>query len=246
MDQTPYAQYPRPGQGGVTPGSRPPGVYFEAIGEAWNLVLKDLGHWVAATIVYFVIVYALSIPIMLVTRTLIPTRPSVEQLFGSLAIQMVLNVIPTAISSVLIVGMVSMGVRKSRGEYINVGMMFEPFRRFGSVVGACFLYWVVTFAAMVALFLPFLYFAPILILLPVVAYQKEIGPIEALTLTYDRCKTHWLSLLGLCVLLWIVSLAGFFACCVGIFVAYPIVMVTLGIHYRAFFESEAPPVATGY
>ena len=246
MDQTPYAQYPRPGQGGVTPGSRPPGVYIDAIGEAWNLVLKDLGHWVAATIVYFVIVYALSIPIMLLTGALLPARPRFDQIFGILAIQMTLYIVPIAISSVLIVGMVSMGVRKSRGEYINVGMMFEPFRRFGSVVGACFLCWVVTFAAAVALFLPFLYFAPILVLLPIVAYQKEIGPIEALSLTYDRCKGHWLGLLGLCFLLWLVSLAGFLACCVGIFVAYPIVMVTLGIHYRAFFESEISPVASGY
>ena len=230
-------------------GSRPPGVYFEAIGEAWTLVLKDLGHWVAATIVYFVAYYAMLLPINLILTPMIPRAGGGDFLThfaGVFVLQMILMIIPISVQFTMFVGMVSMGVRKARGEYINVGMMFEPFRKFGTVAGTGVLYYVILLAAFCALVLPSFYFAPVLLIMPVVAYLKGVGPIEALGLTFDACKAHWGGLLALTLLLGIVMVAGFCACGIGLLVAWPVYCVTLGIHYRAFFESDFPTIANGY
>lgn len=237
----PFAEYPRP-EYGPSGYDRPPGVYFEAIGEAWNLVRKDLGHWVAATVVLAVITFALTRPINILTESLLPRQGSIDDMMTGLGVaiaaQLGLSIIPMAVQQVLLVGMVSMGVRKARGEYINVSMIFEPFRRFGSLFLTTLLFTLVTYASSLACCLPYLFFVPVLILMPTVAYLKQLGPFDALSLTFDICKAHWAGLLALLIVLTVIVLAGLFACLVGALITIPLAIVTLSIHYRAFFESS--------
>lgn len=246
-DQPPYAEYPRPEGGGYTGSGRGPGVYFEAIGEAWNMVRQDIGHWVAATIVLFFIVLALRIPLYLLNQAMMPATPSPGQM-GQIGVAFVVNLllglIPVAVQTVLTTGMIAMGVRKARGEYINVSMMFEPFSRFGAVFGSGLLYTLVVIASAIACFFPSLYFSPILVLMPTVAFLKGVGPVDSLSLTYNRCKNYWASLLALTFVLGLVVFAGVCVCGVGLLVAFPIYCIVWAIHYRAFFESgpDAVPV----
>jgi hypothetical protein len=238
-----YAEYPRPSFG--APGfGRGPGVYFDAIGESFNLVKQDIGQWIAATIVYFVVYYALLIPVSLITA---PMENAAGQDLGRLgpvlALQMVLNLIPVAIQFVMLTGMIAMGVRKSRGEYINVGMMFEPFKSFGTVVGSGVLYYVIILASVLACIVPSLFFTPVLFLMPVVAFLKNVGPIQALSITFDACKSYWAGLLALSIVMGLIAGAGACLCLVGLFVTWPMYCVVMGIHYRAFFESATDVVS---
>ena len=233
------AEYPRPNAGSLL--ARGPGVYFEAVGEAWNLVRKDLGHWIAATLVLFVTAYALKTPVDLLTAGWIPARPRLDQVgqvLGVLALRPLLYAVPNSITSVLAVGMVLMGVRKARGEYIDVGMMFEPFRRFGTLFATNLLFLLIATAATLACLLPSLFVVPVLLLMPTVAYLKGVGPFEALGLTFDACKAYWAGLFALVAVLGIILLAGLLACGVGLLLAWPIYCVVLAIHYRAFFEPD--------
>ncbi len=249
-----YAEYPRPsgGPGSGTPYGRGPGVYFDAIGESWGIVTRDLGTWAAATIVYFAITWALSLPISLLTQPMATaaqreaaTTGQFGSFLGVFALQFVLNLIPMSVTAVLHVGMISMAVKKVRGEYVNVGMIFEPFRSFGTIFGSSMLYYLIVFASALACVIPSLFFTPVLLLMPVVAYLKQRNPIEALSLTYDNCKAHWLGLLGLIVIMGIVAFLGFCACLVGILITWPMYCVVWGIHYRAFFESSNSGYAEG-
>jgi|GEM_PF-4289185 len=43
-----FANYPRASFG---PASRPPGVYFETIGEAWQIFNQDTGTWILSVLV---------------------------------------------------------------------------------------------------------------------------------------------------------------------------------------------------
>lgn len=241
-----YAEYPRPSGPNIPYYGRGPGVYFEAIGEAWDLVRQDLGHWIAATVVLLAVTYGLSIPLTFLTQSLIPTRGSFDDMMTGLGkyyvIQMLVSIVPTALSYVLIVGMVSMGVRKARGEYINVGMIFEPFRRFGSLFLTTLLFTLVTYAALFVCCLPTFFFTPVLLLMPTVAYLQELGPIDALSVTFDACKAHWLGLLALTLVTLLLAFAGVIVCCVGVLISVPIALVTYSIHYRAFFESTPPVI----
>ncbi len=70
-----YAEYPRPGGGsGPVLFGRGPGVYFDTIGESFNLVKQDLGQWVAATVLYGAVIFALSVPISIITQPMVTPR----------------------------------------------------------------------------------------------------------------------------------------------------------------------------
>jgi len=249
-NQPPFAEYPRPSQGPSfgAPYGRGPGVYFDAIGESWGIVKKDLGTWIAATIVTAAIYYAMIFTVNLAIPPLTPAELrsfDLSRIGGRFALQMALTMIPASIFQIMIAGMIAMGVKKLRGEYINVGMIFEPFRSFGTLFLTSLLYSLVTFAATMACLLPGLFFTPVLMLMPAVAFMKNVGPVEALSITFDTCKAHWAGLLGLYILIVLLALVGSCACLVGALFTAPMCIVVLAIHYRAFFESSQSPYAEG-
>lgn len=243
MSETPppFAEYPRPqGPGGFGYSSRGPGVYFDAIGEAWNVVRADLGTWVAATIVAGVIYYASVLPINLILgpKSQEMSGTDLPKVFGLVGLEMVLGLIPYILYSFMHTGMIALGVRKLRGEYVNIGMIFEPFKDFGPMLGTIVLQWVILIAASLACIIPVFFFGPVLTLMTTVAFLQKVGPMEALNRTFDACKRYWLGLLGLLFITGILAGLGFCACLVGALITIPIYIVVLSIHYRAFFESN--------
>lgn len=241
-------EYPRPGG---TPNysynGRGPGVYFDAIPEAWAMVRRDLGTWVAGVLLFLVLTYAMLIPVGLLTAPLSPKDPMasdyLQRTLVATLIQSFINILPTAIMNMLMAGLIGIGVRQARGEYINISMIFEPFKRFGPNFAASLLAAAIFFASLIAFVLPAFFFYPVLILMPAVAFLKELGPKESLVTTFNACKSHWLGLLCLLFITGLVAGLGVCACCVGILFTYPIYFAVMAIHYRAFFESSYDPMA---
>jgi len=54
---------------------------------------------------------------------------------------------------------------------------------------------------------------------------------------------HWWLVFGLLVVCGLIYLAGFLACCVGIFIALPIVLGALMYAYESIFCAPASPAA---
>ena len=241
MDQPPFAEYPRPGGGYFTAYGRGPGVYFEAIGEAWGLVKQDLGQWIAASLLLFVVVYAVALPFLpayLSGMASLQRNPTADAAVRTIVPYVAMLSLAFLAHSMLMAGMVGMGIRKLRGEAINVGMMFEPFRRFGAMIGVCLLNALVLFVAYIACFLPFLYFYPVLVLMPSVAYLRQVGAVDALSITFDACKRFGLGLLALHIVLTLMVGVATVFCIVPGLIAFAVTCVVYAIHYRAFFESE--------
>ncbi len=57
-----FSNYPRTNAQGGSPYQRPPGVYFDSIGQAWELVKRDLATWLAAILVAGVIGGIVALP----------------------------------------------------------------------------------------------------------------------------------------------------------------------------------------
>lgn len=246
-DQPPYAEYPRPGQGGYAAYGRGPGVYFEAIGEAWSLVRQDLGHWIAASLVLFVVTYAVALPfapLYMAGLTELQRGPTADAVARTVVPYFLMIVLSFVAHSVLTAGMIGMGVRKLRGESINVGMMFEPFRHFGTMLGVCLLNALVVGVAYILCLLPSLYFYPVLFLMPTVAFLRQAGAVDSLSYTFDACKRFGLGLLALNIVLWVMVGVGLVLCIVPGLIAFAVLCVVYAIHYRAFFESDPAGIPT--
>jgi len=231
-----YAEYPRPSQ----PYGRGPGVYFDAISEAWQMVRSDFGPWVAGTLIFLVLLFALGYPVGRLTASMNPTDPYAgdfwSRFLGAFAVRSALNVVPTAISNMMMAGLVGMGVRQLRGEPISVSMMFDPFRRFLPNFGTSLICSIIFLVSTFACLIPALFFVPVFMLAPTVGFLKELSPSDALSTTFNMCKGYWIGLLGLTFVAGIIAALGVCACGIGLLFTYPIYFGVLAIHYRAFFE----------
>jgi uncharacterized membrane protein len=226
-------------------------VYFDVIGEAWNMVRRDLGTWVATALVSMVIygvVYAVMVgaqmAVGLSTTGSIDATGSTNP--GALGLNLVINVMTSIVTNgfyfIVIAGMANMAVMQLRGQTIGVGDFFRPFQRFGSVLATGMLVSLATVLGYAACIVPGVYLTGALVFSTLIAYDQNVGPVEALRRSFDATRGHAWMLFLLVFLLGIVSGLGLCACGVGLLFTLPIYAVGLGMHYHYFF----PPVATGY
>jgi len=137
-----FANYPRASFG---PASRPPGIYFETISEAWQIFTQDTGTWVLSVLVAGL----LSVPLLALNvyvsnggsfmpQTATTTAPGyMLKIFNPL--HFAVSLIAGAVQTTLYAGTVRMGALAARGVTIGVGDMFYGFRRVGFVFGTAFL-----------------------------------------------------------------------------------------------------------
>lgn len=60
-----------------------------------------------------------------------------------------------------------------------------------------------------------------------------------------QVSRHWWTVLGLAVMLGLIYLAGILACCVGIFVAVPLMFGTMMVAYEIIFTPRAAQSGPG-
>lgn len=157
MSQVPpqYSNYPRPNTAIPDP-IRPPGVYWETIGWAFDLIRKQTATWIGAVLVMLAINYGISLPMSLISQSTIDqskmaTDPAA--LFRHLPVafigcQLVGTFISMAVQYVLLAGLQSMAVKQIRGEPISVGDVFGAFSRIGQVAGASILSLLIIWSSM--------------------------------------------------------------------------------------------------
>lgn len=244
-NEPPFAEYPRPSGPSFGYNGRGPGVYFDAIGESWNIVRQDLGTWMVTSLVFFILSMVVLAPVLAIyipASMAMQTNPSA----GSVLLFILSYLLLVAVSSIsqqfFLTGMIAMAVRKLRGEPIEFAMLFAPLKNVGPLLGSSALYGVIVFAAVLACGLPALYFGPILLLMPTVAYFRNVGAKASLSTTYETCKPHWGGLLGLSIVMYLIITLSVYVCCVPVLITIPMFAVVMGIHYRAFFESQLTTV----
>ncbi len=244
-----YSNYPRTPYGGSDPGynpyQRPPGVYFDVIGQAWTIFQANMATWVLAVLVAGMCYYALAIPFNLITffmqggmdqfkpgaiqHRANPLDPSQLLLSGGLGF------IVGSFGNVLMVGLFMMGIKQGRGEQVNISDVFLGFRRFGSVVGGSFLCSFLILLGFVCLIIPGFYLAGLLVLVPVLILERNLGPIEAIQECWDKLKPYGFNLFGLMFVLALIQMLGFCACCIGMLFTMPVYAISIGLTYNNFF-----------
>lgn len=256
MSDTPppqFAQYPRPSYQ-QTPFGRPPGVYIDAIGDAWKLVRSDLASWIGATMLSGVVAapfYFLAIWASLTyapNAGVLPTEDFGGFLTANLS-QLAFNLPFSLMAYVLGAGMANMAVRQVYGEPISPTTVFLAFRRFPSLVGTNLLFMILMYAGFLLCIVPGLYLMGALAFAQLIAMNRNQGPVEAIRESYQTLKGHAWMMMLLLIISGIVSGIGAIACGVGLLVTIPIYHAVVGLHYTYFYprvpaEGYAPP--SGY
>ncbi len=244
----PQSNYQRGGAGG-TGWVRPPGVYFELIGESFNLIKAQLGVWLTVSFITVLISYGLSIGLNLGVNVaffgsaLGPSESQGADL-GKVILSSIASILGGTISSAVMMsffcGFGRMAILQSQGQTLTIRDAFVPFRNFGAVLGTSLIYSIATTFGFVFCLIPGIYLTGRLCLATYYAGIRGDSTGSALTEAWNVSKPHAWGLFGLFLVAGLVSGLGAILCGVGIFFTFPIAGMVMGLTYATFAQQQNP------
>jgi len=235
-----YSNYPREHQS-TDPYRRPPGVYFDSIGQAWSLVQANLGTWVLEGLIFGAIYYAAVFGLEFLMIFSATSRSGIPAT-STLILGIPLGIAVGCLMQILMAGQMVMGLKQARNEKIAVGDLFCAFQRGGWVILGMILTSICVFIGMCLCIVPGFFVAGLLMFVPLLIMDRNMTPIEAITTSYETLKPYAWAIFALSFVASLVASLGFCLCGIGGLFTFPIYYVTLGLTYNNFFPREAPTV----
>jgi uncharacterized membrane protein len=222
-------------------------VYIDAIGDAWRMVTQDLATWICAGLVLFALTSGVSMVISFVVQgSIIMSGSRGGPDLGLSILSSVLQVVIGIAFWPLQVGISAMAVKVARGQAVQVGDVFGAYRRFWPVVGTMFLSMVASGIGLCLCIVPGIFLFGALSMAPLIAFDQEVDPIEALTRSYRTLgRDAWMMFLVMFVA-GLLNIAGILVCCVGVLVTMPMYMATVGLSYHYLFPPAGTQPGTDY
>lgn len=230
--QQPYAPPPQQPRGLVS---------LDVIGEAWKLVQPALGQWVLAVL----IVGAISFGVNLVMGLLqAPFAPKNGQSPGGAfyMIQFVAQVVGFVVQTTAAAALFKMAISHIRTGQANLNEMFSVTNILGSILLGALLSSLITGVGILLCIIPGIIAALGLSMTQPLIVDQGLAPVDALKRSWEVMKPHLGSLFVLGLVLGLLNMAGVIACCVGLFVTYPISIVAMALVYRDMFGGASAPL----
>jgi len=227
---------------GQSPYLQEPKVRFEAIGEAWKLVLEKIGVWILATLIYGVGVSIIQygLQFLLAAMGLLPPpmqrTPSFQTsyIFGYL----ISLVTSTILGALLQGGFMRMAIKQTRGEDIQVSDLFSAGDRIGAVIVGSLLYNIATGLGFWLCIIPGFIVAGRGMLTTAIAVDQNVGGNDAFSKSWDALKSDTLNAILMMLLLGVILIVSIIPLFLGLFITVPLATLTIAIIYRDFFNTE--------
>jgi hypothetical protein len=236
---------PPPSFPGYTPR---PQIRFEVIGEAWRMVQQQLGSWIVVMLVYLVVlgIFQGLLQVMAGAFQFQPRTgeiPNPSQMLGRMfvgpfALVYLLNL---AVNILLTAGLYRLGTKQVRGEDITVGDIFSVTDVFGPLIIASIVTSIMLMVAACCCILPVFPVAALLMFTVPLIVDQRLDALAAVRASWAALKQDALMATLFFIVVSIVGSLGIIACCVGILVTFPIMIVSISILYRDFFLPASPP-----
>jgi len=125
------------------PPDRPPGIYFDYISKAWNVVNTNLTTWILATLILLVVTYGVNLPLSFLGNYLaygsalgagFPGGASRTPSTTGILISLGFSLLGAMITYPIQAGIFYMAVKQVRGIQVSPGEIFSGYSRAGHVV----------------------------------------------------------------------------------------------------------------
>jgi hypothetical protein len=242
-----YNPYAAPQAGPATPqvagygGGAPQGWEIgEVLQHAWNVFKPD---WATLVFTLFLSRVIAGIPsyipaVLLAARVIRPNTPEYWTTYG------ICSVIGLFVTAFFQVGLVKIWTDAARGVTPQFADLFGGGRRYFAMLGAMVLFILSVLVGYIFLIVPGIIVALGLAFTYFFVVDQNMGPIDALGASWQATKGHKGNLFLfflVCGLLWV---AGVFACCVGVLVAFPVTMIAMAtVYLRITGRGYGPPAA---
>jgi hypothetical protein len=231
LDYNPYAapQVPNdlPPQGAGPDGQPQPWDIGDVLSNGWNALAN---HWPVLVFAPFVAALIGGIPnlvpvVLLLTGTV---RQNSSEYWTAYSICSALGLISNTFFQV---GTTRMYITAARGGTPEFGDIFSGGPRFLPVLGMTLLLILLLLPAFMLFIVPGVIVGLGLSLAHFYVIDAELGPIDALGASWNATKGHKLQIFLLGLVSFCVLMLGFMACCIGVYVALPVVMVAMATVY---------------
>ena len=147
-------------------------------------------------------------------------------------VSLFLNIVSNVVSIFLSMGIIRIGLNLVSGRRAEVGMLFGEGSKLLRSVGGGIIYGLMVAVGLLFLIVPGIYLAMRFGQYQNAIVDRDLGVMDAFSYSSDITTNNRMSLFGLAVLNFLIILAGVLAFCVGVFFAYPIVVLAGLVSYR--------------
>ena len=222
-------------------------VKFEFIGEAFQLLQKQLGAWVGAATLTVLLTSLFISPIYIywilqLTKNPEQTNPTVSGL---------LSIVVTLVSTIMGAGLQYMALKQLRGETLSATSFTGAFSKFGPLaILGLFLGAVSALFGVLPGFLPLLLIVPEILLTTfftlssLLILDRNLEPVAALKESVRVMRQEFWISLAFILLSGMASMVGFAACGLGVLFSLPLYPLCIVLLYRAFYPERFSPTAT--
>ncbi len=123
------------------------------------------------------------------------------------------------------------------GKQPEIGMMFNGFDRFGQAFLAHLVIAIGVTAGFILFIVPGIILTIMWMFVSLVLAETELDFWESMKVSADLTAGYRWQLFGLLLACIVVAIAGLLVCCVGIFVAQPVIMTAMALAYR-FLQAQ--------
>ncbi len=239
-----FSNYPR-GIYNPDPFRRPPGVYFDQIGQAFQLVSSNLGTWVLAMLIFggIYVGAAVIMEVVLISMTVVMQQGAQTGLgAGVILVFIVVYVAFLFVCQTMTAGLLMMGVKQARNEPLSPADIFCAWPRSGVVILATLVQAILGMVGFCLLIVPAFWVSGLLAFMPILVVEQRLGAIEAVQVSWDNLRPHAWALFALVFVAGLIGIAGELACFVGLLFTVPVYASILGLAYNNFFPKDAPQV----
>ncbi len=241
----PYAPPPIPAPTGYTstsagpagtmpPSSRSGIVSTDAIGEAWALLKPNMGTWLAAIVVYFVITGIFSG----IQQVVLPKQPNGQPQIGPM--WGLFTFLGFILGQFLNAGIMRLAIENVRTGRAELGEMFNVGDVLINVLIAAVLTFIVTVLGAAACLIPGIILGLGLSMTNQIIVDQKLDAIAAMTRSWGGMKSRLGALFVLLIVLVLLNFVGVLACCVGVLVTFALTQLTLAVVYRDVFYGTSP------
>lgn len=227
----------------------------EATGRAWDIVKANFAIIVGAFFVVSIITGVIQNILSRVMGTIDPTVlqhvRDIEQLLEIYQSQALIGFVVTGImwpiQAFFKAGLVKFSLSAARGQHPNFGDIFSGGPRTLPMLGAIILKTIIIAIGFLLLIIPGIYLACALSQVEYFVADRNMGPIEAIKASFAATEGQKLKVALYAILSFFVTILGLLACCVGVFVALPVIEIGWAIIFtRITGTVGGDPAFAGY
>jgi hypothetical protein len=218
---------PQPGAEGVFAGTPQPWEVGEVVTSAWNHFKRCWPVLVGGMVIMSMIS---AVPGM-IHGLLVATRVVEQGTVAAAVLQMVATLLQYLISAFFQVGWLRMLLTVLRNGNPELGTLFSGGNRFLALFASFLLTFVGAAFGFLLLIVPGVFLLLALSFTSFFVVDANMGPLAAMRASFTATKGQRLNILVFGFVAMLLMVAGVIACCVGIFVASPVVALAMGLIY---------------